>query len=390
MIGEKTASIISMEKEKARDTHSAKEIKMMAKAAGEYAAGQLTPEREENDKYPFGPFFSNAVKKAFDLDFFHLLLPEALNGMQMGVGALAVVLENICRADSSLGGIIFTTVAAQQLMLQADSTEPLKTICESESVNEFLIALPIFNNPAQVKHLADVRLAEGRFILSGQLEYMVLGGLAGHALVPAQRTGIEGFSYFLVDLEQAGVHKSDAVLSLGLHACPAVDLELDQVEGTLIGREGEGELYFYKMADCLHAAAAAMSLGIMKGAFKEALDYARRREQGGQPIIHWSEVKMILANMAVKISNAEMIVSRACEAVDARTGGWQACSYAAALHVQEMACEVTTDGIQVLGGVGYMKDFGQEKRFRDAKHLQALMGIAPVKKIKLFERISKR
>jgi alkylation response protein AidB-like acyl-CoA dehydrogenase len=388
MIGEKTADIISLEKENAQATHSAKEIKMMAKAASEFAAGQLTPEREKNDKYPFGPFFSNTVLKAFDLDFFHLLLPEALNGMQMGVSALSVVLENICREDSNLGGIIFTTVAAQQIMQFAGCTDSLKTICASESVNDFLIALPIFNNPSEVKRLADVRLADGRFILSGQMEYMVLGGLARHALVPAQRTGTEGFSYFLVDLEHAGIRKSDSVLSLGLHACPAVDLELDQVEGTLVGREGQGGLYFDKMADRLHAVAAAMSLGIMKGAFKEAHDYARRRKQGGQTIIHWSEVKMILANMALKISNAEMIVAQACEAVDTRTVGWQARSHAAALHVQDMACDVTTHGIQVLGGVGYMKDFGQEKRFRDAKHLQALMGIAPVKKIKFLERVS--
>lgn len=390
MIGEKTADVISLEKAQTQGIHSAKEMKMMAKAAGEFAARQLTPEREENDKYPFGPFFSTAVQKAFDLDFFHLLLPEALNGLQMGVSAFAVVLENICRADSSLGGIIFTTVAAQQLMQHAGSTDLLKAICASESVNDFLIALPVFNNPAQVKHLADVRLTGDRFMLSGQMEYMVLGGLARHALVPAQRSGTEGFSYFLVDLEHVGIRESDSVLSLGLHACPAVDLELNQVEGTLVGREGEGELYFDKMADRLHAAAAAMSLGIMKGAFKEALDYARKREQGGQTIIYWSEVKMILADMAVKISNAEMIVAHACEAVDARTSDWQARSHAAALHVQEMACDVTTDGIQVLGGVGYMKDFGQEKRFRDAKHLQALMGIVPVKKIKFLERISKR
>ncbi len=61
--------------------------------------------------------------------------------------------------------------------------------------------------------------------------------------------------------------------------------------------------------------------------------------------------------------------------------GWDSCSRAAALLVGEMACDVTTDGIQLLGGVGYMKDFGQEKRFRDARHIQALLGIAPVRKI---------
>jgi alkylation response protein AidB-like acyl-CoA dehydrogenase len=389
MTGNNNTNVISLEKEQVKINHSAKEIKMTAKAAGEFAAKQLAPDREENDKYPFGPFFSNVVQKAFDLDFFHLLLPEALDGMQMGVSALAATLENICREDSSLGGIIFTTIAAQELMQNAGGTDPLKAICTSESVNDFLIALPVFNNPGQVKHLAEVREVDGRWMLSGKIEYMVLGGLARHALVPAQRAGDEGFSYFLVDLAHSGIRKSDCVLSLGLHACPAVDLELDQVEAELVGRQGEGTQYFGKMADRLCAVAAAMSLGVMKGSLKEALEYARKREQGGQTIIHWSEVKMLLANMALKVSNAEMIVAQACEAVDTRSSGWQARSHAAALYVQEMACDVTTDGIQVLGGVGYMKDFGQEKRFRDAKHLQALMGITPVKKIKFIERFWK-
>lgn len=179
MTGKETAGVISPATARIKTAHSVKEIKMMAKAAGEFAAGQLTPDREKNDRYPFGPFFSHVVQKAFDLDFFHLLLAEELNGMQMGVSALAVVLENICRADSSLGGIILTTVAAQQLMQHAGSTDPLKTICASESAYDFLIALPVFNNPSEVKHLAEVRTAGGRFLLSGQMEHMVLG--AGQA-----------------------------------------------------------------------------------------------------------------------------------------------------------------------------------------------------------------
>ena len=89
--------------------------------------------------------------------------------------------------------------------------------------------------------------------------------------------------------------------------------------------------------------------------------------------------------MGVKIKNAEMILSAATKAIDDGENGWRACSQAAAIHIQSMACDVTTDGIQVLGGVGYMKDFGQEKRFRDAKHLQALLGLAPLKKIHYFE-----
>ncbi|MBN1470421.1 MAG: acyl-CoA dehydrogenase, partial [Syntrophaceae bacterium] len=64
-------------------------------------------------------------------------------------------------------------------------------------------------------------------------------------------------------------------------------------------------------------------------------------------------------------------------------------SRAAALHLSELACKLTTDGIQCLGGNGYMKDYGQEKRFRDAKHVQAFLGLAPMKKLRIVETIVK-
>ncbi len=83
--------------------------------------------------------------------------------------------------------------------------------------------------------------------------------------------------------------------------------------------------------------------------------------------------------------NAEMILAQANRMADSHLPGWETYVQAAALHIQELACDVTTAGIQVLGGVGYMKDFGQEKRFRDARHIQALLGSPPVKKIKFLD-----
>jgi alkylation response protein AidB-like acyl-CoA dehydrogenase len=153
----------------------------------------------------------------------------------------------------------------------------------------------------------------------------------------------------------------------------------------LIGKLGEGSRYFEAMAARLNIAAAAMSTGVMKGSFKEAFEYSKMRSQGGKKIIDWSEVKMILANMAVQVKIADLCVASASQDMDSQNPGWAAGSKAAAIHVQSAACSLTTDGIQVLGGVGYMKDFGQEKRFRDAKHLQALLGIAPMKKINYID-----
>ena len=364
-----------------------KEIEMLGKAAAEFAGKELAPNREENDKFPFGPFFDTVLQKALELDFFHLILPESLNGMHQGLTALSRLLENLCREDSSLGGIVFTNAAAQQIMLEAGNAAALEKISGGQTARECLIGLPVFNNPAEIPNMPKARKNGHDYTLSGPLEYAVLAGVAGHALIPARLEEKEGYGFFLVNLQGPGVEKSEPLLSLGLRACPAADLQLSNAGAVLIGEPGRGDTYFTRMADKFHVAAAAMSAGVMKGSFNEAVQYARGRFQGGQEIIKWSEVKMLLANMAVKISNADMIMTAACNAVDEGLPGWEQKSRAAALHIQEMACWATTDGVQLMGGVGYMKDYGQEKRMRDAKHMQALLGIAPLKRIRFLEKM---
>jgi alkylation response protein AidB-like acyl-CoA dehydrogenase len=183
--------------------------------------------------------------------------------------------------------------------------------------------------------------------------------------------------------------KSDTVLSLGFHACPAIDITLKNSEAELIGNQGKGNAYFDSASDAMHVAAAAISIGTMKGAYREAYEYSHNRFQGGREIFNWSEIQMILANMAIKIKIAEMAIAQACHAVDNCLSQWEQCSCATAIHVQEMACDVTTDGIQVLGGTGYMEDFGQAKRYRDAKQAQSLLGLAPMKKLRYLKKNNK-
>jgi len=365
-----------------------KELKLLGQAATEFARKELAPGREENDKFPFGPFFDSVLEKAFSLDFFHCILPETYGGIGQGISALCIVLDNICREDSSLGGIILTTCAAHEILLAAGSDELLKNLTEqSKNVADFLVAAPLFTDPSDIVPLVKAETNGDRYLLSGAQEYLVLGGIAGHALIPATIGGSNGFSFFLINLKADGIETSKPVYSLGLHACPAVDLSLRNVPARIVGKAGEGALYFDKMAARLSVVSAAMALGIMKGSFKEAIDYAQKRSQGGREIFKWSEVRMMLAGMAIDIKNAELTVSRACQAIDGNEPEWEADSIATAIKIQDMACNLTTDGIQVMGGAGYMKDFGQEKRFRDAKNIQALFGMTPRKKLKYLENI---
>lgn len=365
-------------------------IRMLARAAAEFARGELAANRQESDRFPFGPFFSTVLQKAFDLDFFHITLPDSAGGVGMGVGALCVVLEEVCRQDASLGAIVLTHCLAQEILLSAGRTDLIKARADkADEATRFLLACPLFNNPAEIRHVAEVLEEGGRSFLSGKLEYLVLGGLADLAVVPGAKQGQASYSYYLVDLDPSCVAVGEPVLSLGLHCCPAVDTEFQKAEAVPVGGAGQGAALFSQAAARLHPAAAAISLGIMKGAFDEARAYADQREQGGRKIREWSEMQMMLADMAINIKIADMVVAEAIRAVEGQEKGWEQKALAAAIHVQQAAVQVTTDGVQALGGVGYMQDFGQEKRFRDAKHIQACFGLTPMKKLKYLELVSK-
>jgi len=366
------------------------ELKSFEDLAHSFATKELTANRDANDHYPFGPFFDSVVAKAYEVGLLGATLPEECGGIGQGISALCIILNHISTVDASLGGIIFTNALSQEIMLAAGCKDLLTGITGGATdVRSALIACPAFCNPTEIQTPLEAVKVKDAYILNGTIEYVVLGGLAGHALVPARIKEQEGYTFFLIDLADKGLTKSAPIFSLGLHACPAVDFTLAGVSGTLIGKEGGGAKCFDQASDRMHAAAAAMQCGIMKGSFQEALAYSQERFQGGREIINWSGLRMLLGEMAVQVKIAEMVVSEAALAVEQQEPQWNLCTRAAALHLSELACKLTTDGIQILGGNGYMKDYGQEKRFRDAKHVQALLGLAPMRKLGLVNAIVK-
>ncbi len=362
------------------------ELKSFEDLAVNFANKELDKRREQSDKYPFVPFENTVLAKAHELGFFGITLPEDLGGIGQGISTLCVVLESICRSDASLGAIIFTNALAQEIILRSGSGDLLRELTSQGA----LIAFPAYSNPQEHKDLPLAAKGKKGYTLSGSADYVVLAPIAAHALIPAKISGQEGYSFFLVNLSGPKVNQSDPVFSLGVHACPVADLALDGAEAMLVGHEGKGAVCFGEAVGIMYAAAAAISLGIMRGSFDYALAYSNEREQGGWPIVNWSMIKTILADMAIQTKIADMAVSQACSAVENKIAGWDVYAKTAALHVQDAACQVTTDGIQVLGGYGYMKDYGQEKRFRDAQQIKTLLGLAPLRKVELLDQMNTR
>jgi alkylation response protein AidB-like acyl-CoA dehydrogenase len=361
---------------------------LLEKTAREFARKTLLPDIHATDRFPHGPFFHDALTIAHESEFLNIYLPEALNGMGRKLKPLCILLQHISETDASMGAIILTNSAAQELLLLAEAENMLaESVSQDMSVKDFMIAFPLFTHPDEKMLQATAQLNNGCYKLTGTTEYMVLGSMARRCLVPAKTS--KGYSYFLVDSDAEGVRRSEPVKSLGLHACPAVDLTMSKVKGVLIGKEDEGASLFIKMQEKMMVAAAAVALGLMKSSLKDAVSYASKRFQGGRKIIEWSELSGMLGQMAIKTRIADMLLQKSTEDADAGLSGWAEEGYAAATTILADACAVSTLGVQVFGGYGYMKDYLQEKRFRDARHLQSVFGMPGRRAINFLKQYHK-
>lgn len=364
------------------------ELSMLREMAHQFANGELADTCQENDRFPLAPLFSGVLKKAREVGFFDLTVPEELEGGGKDMVALCLALQTLCRYDAGIGGVVFTDALAKEVLIaSSDAAALADVISNAGDALESLIAFPSYRDPAEGTSLAAVANEYGSYELSGDIESVVLAGVASTAVLPAAVEGRPGYSFFVVSLNGGGVTTGRPVLSLGFRACPTGDLALERAEARLVGKAGEGARYFEAAAARMGAAAAAISLGIMKGSFETALEYARQRRQGGREIVNWSEVRRILADMAIRTRVADMLVFEAGCAVEEKDECWEQSSRAASLAVGRMACELTEDGIQVLGGNGYMEDYGQEKRFRDARQAQSLLGLVPRRKLEYVRRV---
>lgn len=359
-----------------------KEYQMLGKSVREFAVKELLPHLADNDRYPAGEFFDQALGKAMELDFFHAMLPEESNGWGGKVTPLGLILKAVAEVDASFGVILLTNAVSQEILRQAGEGDLLREIVTgARTPRDFLMAYPLMTNPDDEGVSLAAENSHDRYTLTGRMEYVVAGPMAKQALVPATIAAAPGYDFFLVNLEQPGVTMEGPILSMGLHACPAADLALDRAEARLIGRPGEGPGYFERAMTRMLPAAAAVSCGLMQGSLKEAVQYSRKRSQGGRRIVDWSELRLLLADMALKAKTADILLNQAWQATDEGAAGWTGDAYTAAVYILEEACGLTSNGIQALGGYGYTKHAFQERRFRDAQHLQSVFGNAIARRL---------
>jgi alkylation response protein AidB-like acyl-CoA dehydrogenase len=131
----------------------------------------------------------------------------------------------------------------------------------------------------------------------------------------------------------------------------------------------------------------AQAVGIAQGALDLAVQYASERSQFGSPIADLQGVQFMLADMATRLEAARLLVYRACALLDAGGAGTTKASSMAKLFASDTAMQVTIDAVQVLGGVGYVRDFPAERMLRDAKATQIYEGTNQIQRIVIAKRL---
>jgi len=311
--------------------------------AANFAENELADFIHEHE-YPYSLDPSGILRKIIDLGFLSINIPAEHSGLGIASQAMAGILEQISLVDAGMAGAIFANTAALEIISAASSSSSCDGLYEIiNKAKAFPLAFQAYSVPAEASVPASKK-KEGNYLLYGRADLLVSGGTASCAVIPARSDG-GSLSYFLVNLGDKEIKKSRPVVTIGMQACRPVDLELNGARGTLIGKEGSGDLLFEEVCQRMSYPACGIFLGIMKGSFNTALEYCGQRYQGGRMIIQWDNMRMKLAGMASLIAVAETSVCGLKNMFAAGSANAGPSAIAAAIHIGNMAAAVTSDGI---------------------------------------------
>ncbi|GAI97717.1 unnamed protein product, partial [marine sediment metagenome] len=218
--------------------------------------------------------------------------------------------------------------------------------------------------------------SDGGYILNGTKRFITNGGEADLYTVIAltdKERGIRGASSILVEKGTPGFSFGRKEKKMGIRTSATRELIFEDCfvpAENLIGRQGAGFAQAMRLFEMSRPGIGAQALGLAQGALEAAVEHAKERIQFGHPIISFQAVQHMLANMATDIEAARALVYATARTIDSGARNINMESAMAKVFASDVAMRVTTDAVQVFGGVGYMRDYPVEKMMRDAKITQ--------------------
>ena len=316
--------------------------------------------------------------------------PEEYGGSGGGSLAFGVLIEELSRASAGLALTpLVARLGAIPVMLAGSEEQRrwvIGGICRGELLMSYALTEPGAGSDAAALTTRYERAGDG-FVLTGTKRFITGAGVSHLYVVFATRDPslrAKGISAFLVHRDDPGVSFGKPEHKMGIRGSPTREVILDGARipaDRLIGEEGEGFAYAMQTLDRSRPTIGAQALGIAQAAFDLALRYATERQQFGRPIAEFQAIQFMLADMAMGIEAARLLVYRALAACDAGDPRTTYLSAVAKCTASDVAMRVTTDAVQVLGGYGYMSEYPAERFMRDAKITQIYEGTNQIQRV---------
>lgn len=350
--------------------------------AHEFAERELRPIARECDARDEGP--PDLLRRAAKLGLTSYAIPRDYGGGGVDALTASLIAEELSWGCAGLAGTIQATMFPVRPLLFAGTEVQRARYLPRLASDEGTPAAIAFTEPGAGSDLAAIqataRVEGDEFRLSGEKCYVTNGGIAELTVVFAKLEG--AIAAFLVEQDDPGVAAGRKEDKLGLRASYTGSLLLDDARipaDRLLGGEGQGFQIAIDFFMHSRPQVAAGAVGVARAAFEYARDYARERRAFGKPILSRQGVSFKLADMAMEIEAARLLVWRACEALDRGEDAGLLGSYAKAFAA-DAAMRATTDAVQILGGAGIMRDHPVEKWMRDAKVFQIVEGTSEIQR----------
>ena len=359
-------------------TEQQREIKTLIRTIAEEKVLPVRAELDEKEEFPWA-----IMKVLADTDMFRVYIPEEYGGLGGGILALCLVVEELSRVCSGVAVSYAASTLGSLTLLEYGTEEQkrkyLPDIASGKKLAAFALTEATAGSDASAIKTTATRTSGG-YILNGTKQFITNGGEAELYTIialTAKEKGARGASAFLVEKGTPGFSFGKKEKKLGIRASATRELVFEDClvpEENMIGREGMGFILTMKLLDRSRPGLGAQALGLAQGALEAAVDYARKRIQFGHPIIAQQAVQHMLADMAIQVEAARALVYAAARTIDSGAKNFTQESAMAKVFASDTAMRVTTDAMQIFGGVGYMRDYPIEKMFRDAKITQIYEG----------------
>jgi len=364
------------------------------------AAAREFAEAELGDKIaPYDArheFPHEIVAKLGPLGFMGVLVPEEHGGAGLDYVSYALIVEELCRGDASVGITMWAhnSLCTNHLALFASPEQKaryLPALASGRTLGAWALTEPgSGSDAAALRTRAEAR--DGGWVLDGSKAFITNASVGGIAVVMA-RTDPErkshGISAFVIEKGTPGFSASPPYRKLGLHASDTAELVFEDARvpaDSLLGERGMGFVQSMQVLEGGRIAMAAMGVGIAQAAVDQAVKYMKQRSAFGRTLAEFNGLQGMIAEVATEVEVARLLTLRAAYLKDQGRPAMHAAAMAK-VFASEAAMKAATKSVQIHGGAGYITEFPVERIFRDAKLTEIGEGTSEIQRMVIAREI---